>query len=59
MKGFLGKKQREKLENQGESTGIEARESIKPCELKLVIAVNLFKSMFTEISENVYVIEKI
>jgi hypothetical protein len=43
----------------GESTDIEARESIKPCELKLVTAVNLFKSMFIEVSGNVYVIEKI
>lgn len=35
-KGFIGEKQGEKPENQG-----KARESAKPCELKLVVATKL------------------
>lgn len=42
----------------GENTGQEAREPLMPCDLKLVIVANLFKSMFAVASEEVYVIER-
>ena len=52
--GFAGRKAWNSVENTGQETG----ESSKPCDLKLVIAVNRFKSMFAEASEKVYVTER-